>query len=53
MVIPLTDGNGFVNLALDNYQQGVYLYNLIIDGYTTQTKRMVLIKKQFNGLPGH
>lgn len=41
---PLTSGEGVVDLLMDNYQQGVYLYNLIIDGYAAQTKRMVLVK---------
>jgi hypothetical protein len=40
----LTEDKSFINLSLDYYQQGVYLYNLNVDGCNIQTKRMVLIK---------
>ena len=42
--IPLTIGTGAINLSCENYQQGVYLYKLIVDGIEMQTKRMVILK---------
>ncbi|HMS52250.1 MAG TPA: T9SS type A sorting domain-containing protein, partial [Chitinophagales bacterium] len=42
--INITDGAGNVNINTNNFANGAYIYSLVIDGQTVESKQMVVNK---------